>query len=101
MTKDKWLRGDEEVGISIMLIVVGFVLLIEGANVLVDGASSIAKKFKIPEIVIGLTIVSIGTSLPELMVSLSSALKGYQDITIGNVIETIFLLYINIINIPK
>jgi len=71
---------------SIILIIVGFILLIKGADFLVDGASSIAKKFHIPEIIIGLTIVSIGTSMPELMVSITSALEGYSDMSIGNVI---------------
>ena len=72
--------------IEILLIVVGFVLLIKGADFLVDGASNIAKKFHIPEIVIGLTVVSIGTSMPELFVSITSALEGYPDMSVGNVI---------------
>ncbi len=72
--------------INIILIIVGFLLLIKGADLLVDGASYIAKKFHIPEIVIGLTIVSIGTSMPELVVSLTSALDGHSDIALGNVI---------------
>ena len=72
--------------IEILLIIVGFVLLIKGADYLVDGASNIAKKFHIPEIIIGLTIVSIGTSMPELFVSLTSALEGYSDMAMGNVI---------------
>ena len=72
--------------LSIILIIVGFVLLIKGADFLVDGASNIAKKLHIPEIVIGLTIVSIGTSMPELFVSITSAINGYSDIAIGNVI---------------
>lgn len=72
--------------ISIILIIVGFVLLIKGADFLVDGASSIAQKFHIPEIVIGLTVVSIGTSMPELVVSVTSALQGHSDIAVGNVI---------------
>ena len=71
---------------EILLIVVGFVLLIKGADFLVDGASSVAKKFRIPEIVIGLTIVSIGTSMPELFVSTTSALQGSADMSIGNII---------------
>jgi len=70
----------------IILIIIGFILLIKGADFLVDGASSIAKKFHIPEIIIGLTIVSIGTSMPELMVSITSALEGYSDMSIGNVL---------------
>ena len=71
---------------SIILIIVGFVLLIKGADFLVDGASNVAKKFHIPEIIIGLTIVSIGTSMPELFVSITSALDGYSDMAMGNVI---------------
>lgn len=70
----------------IILIIVGFVLLIVGADFLVDGASGVAKKFHIPEIIIGLTIVSIGTSMPELFVSITSALDGYSDMALGNVI---------------
>ena len=72
--------------IEILLIILGFVLLIKGADFLVDGASSIAKKLRIPEIVIGLTIVSIGTSMPELFVSTTSALNGSSDMSIGNII---------------
>ena len=70
----------------ILLIILGFVLLIKGADFLVDGASNIAKKFHIPEIIIGLTIVSIGTSMPELFVSITSATKGSSDMAIGNVV---------------
>ena len=72
--------------LSSILIVIGFVLLIVGADLLVDGASGIAKNFHIPEIIIGLTIVSIGTSMPELFVSITSALDGYSDMAIGNII---------------
>lgn len=70
----------------ILLIILGFVLLVKGADLLVDGASNIAKKFHIPEIIIGLTIVSIGTSLPELIVSTTSAINGYSDLAVGNVV---------------
>lgn len=72
--------------ISIILIALGFVLLIKGADFLVDGASNIAKKFHIPEIIIGLTIISIGTSMPELFVSITSAIDGFPDMAMGNVI---------------
>ena len=71
---------------EILFILAGFVLLIKGADFLVDGASSVAKRFHIPEIVIGLTIVSIGTSMPELFVSTTSALQGSADMSIGNII---------------
>ena len=69
-----------------ILIVIGFFLLIKGADYLVDGAVGIAKRFHIPEIVIGLTIVSIGTSMPELIVSITSAFEGFSDMAIGNVV---------------
>ena len=72
--------------IELMLIGLGITLLMKGADFLVDGSSRIAKKFNIPEIVIGLTIVAIGTSLPELVISAESALKGFSDISIGNVV---------------
>lgn len=72
--------------LNIFLILVGFALLIEGANLLVDGASGIAKKFHISEIIIGLTVVSIGTSMPELFISVTSAINGLEDMAIGNVI---------------
>ena len=72
--------------ISVILIILGFVFLIKGADFLVDGASNIAKKLHIPEIIIGLTIVSIGTSMPELLVSVTSALRGSSDMAMGNVI---------------
>lgn len=71
---------------SIVFIAIGFAMLMLGAQWLVDGSSAIARKYRIPEIIIGLTIVSIGTSMPELMVSLTSALEGHSDISIGNVI---------------
>ena len=67
-------------------LIVGFVLLVKGADFFVDGASSIAAKLKVPSLIIGLTVVSIGTSLPEAAVSISSSLSGSNDISLGNVI---------------
>lgn len=72
--------------LSLVKLVVGFMLLVKGADFFVDGASSIAKKLRIPAFVIGLTIVAFGTSAPELAVSLTAALKGSNDIAIGNVV---------------
>lgn len=72
--------------VPILWMIAGFVLLVKGADFLVEGSSSIAKKFHIPEIIIGLTIVSIGTSMPELFVSTTSAIEGHSDMAIGNVI---------------
>lgn len=75
-----------QIVIQLLLLVVGFCLLMKGADWFVEGASGIADKFGIPQLVIGLTIVAIGTSLPEAAVSISAALKGSADITIGNVV---------------
>ena len=72
--------------LSAFLIVVGFIFLIVGADALVDGSSNIAKRLHIPEIIIGLTVVSIGTSMPELFVSITSAIEGHTDMSIGNII---------------
>jgi len=72
--------------LTVILIILGFILLIKGADFLVEGSSNIAKKFHIPEILIGLTIVSIGTSMPELFVSTTSAIQGRSDMAMGNVI---------------
>ena len=69
-----------------VLLIVGFILLIKGADIFVDGASSIAGKLKVPSLIIGLTVVSIGTSLPEAAVSLSASLSGTNEISLGNVI---------------
>ena len=74
---------------DILLLVGGLLLILIGANGLTDGAASVAKRFRIPSIVIGLTIVAFGTSAPELAVSVSSALKGSADIAIGNVVGSI------------
>ena len=72
--------------IEILLLIAGLVLVILGADWLVDGASAIARKLKISEFVIGLTIVGFGTSCPELVVSLTGALQGNADISVGNVV---------------
>lgn len=71
---------------DILLLLGGLVLILLGANGLTDGAASVAKRFNIPSIVIGLTIVAFGTSTPELTVSVSSALKGSTDLAIGNIV---------------
>ena len=71
---------------DILLFIVGLALILSGANALTDGASSIAKRMKVSELVIGLTIVAFGTSAPELAVSAISAIKGNGDIALGNVV---------------
>jgi len=72
--------------VEILLLIVGFVILVKGADFLVAGASSIAKKFSISNLAIGLTVVSFGTSTPELLVNIVSATKGYNDAAFGNVL---------------
>lgn len=67
-------------------LIIGFALLVKGADYFVDGASSVARKLHIPVFVIGLTVVAFGTSAPELAVSVTAALKGSNDIAIGNVV---------------
>lgn len=82
-----------ETAIQLLLLALGFVLLVKGADLFVDGASGLAAKFGIPQLVIGLTIVAMGTSTPEAAVSISAALNGCADITIGNIVGS------NILNI--
>ena len=72
--------------ISIILLIVGFVLLVRGADTFVDGAVDIAQRFNIPEIIIGTTLVAIGTSAPEAAISITAALAGSDGVSIGNII---------------
>ncbi len=74
-----------EIVLQIFLLAIGFTMLIKGADFFVDGSSGIASRFGIPQLVVGLTIVAMGTSAPEAAVSISAALKGNAGITIGNV----------------
>ena len=71
---------------NFIILIIGFFLLIKGADIFVDGASSIAKKIGIPSVIVGLTIVSLGTSAPELAVSLISSFDGSNGIAVGNVL---------------
>lgn len=82
-----------DVMIQILLLAVGFTMLVKGADWFVDGSAGIADRFGVPQLVIGLTIVAMGTSAPEAAVSITAALKGSADITIGNVVGS------NILNI--
>ena len=79
--------------VELLLLAFGFVLLVKGADWFVEGSSGVADKFGIPQLVIGLTIVAMGTSAPEAAVSITAALKGNADITVGNVVGS------NILNI--
>ena len=71
--------------LEIFLLIIGFALLIKGADFFVDGASALAARMAVSQIVIGLTIVSFGTSTPELVINLFAAFSGKTDISLGNI----------------
>lgn len=75
-----------EIWLAVILLLVGFVLLVKGADFFVDGASNIARYLKISSLIIGLTVVSFGTSLPEAAVSISGVIQGIDDVSFGNII---------------
>ena len=75
--------------IPVLLFIVGLLFLIKGGDWFVDGASSLARRFHLPELLIGATVVSIGTTLPEVMVSTMSALSGHGEIAYGNAIGSV------------
>ena len=75
---------------NLLFLLVGFIFLIKGADLFVEGSSSIAKKFKIPSMIIGLTIVAMGTSAPEASVSITSSLIGQNDMSVANVVGSNF-----------
>lgn len=75
---------------SFVILIIGFFFLIKGADLFVDGAASIARKFNIPSMVIGLTIVAMGTSAPEAAVSITSSLAGQNDMSVANVVGSNF-----------
>ena len=75
-----------EMVLQIVLLVAGFVALVKGADLFVDGSSSLAAIFKVPSIIIGLTIVAMGTSAPELAVSTAAAINGSNEIALSNVV---------------
>lgn len=81
------------IALALVMLVAGFVLLVKGADWFVDGAATLAEKLGIPQLVVGLTIVAMGTSLPEAAVSISAGLKGNAGITVGNIVGS------NIMNI--
>ena len=72
--------------LNILLLIVGFAALVKGADFFVDGSSALARTFKVPGVIIGLTIVALGTSAPELAVSTSAAIQGANEIALSNVV---------------
>ena len=85
--------------LQVILLIIGFVVLIKGADVFVDGASSIALNLKLSKMLIGLTIVAFGTSAPEFAVSVKSIISGNSDMVLGNVIGSNILNILLIIGI--
>ena len=71
---------------DILLLIIGLGLILAGANFLTDGSAALAQRFRVPEFIIGLTVVAVGTSTPELVVSVLSAAAGNSDVAIGNVV---------------
>jgi len=91
--------------VQILLLILGFAMLVKGADWFVDGSSGIAAKFGIPQLIIGLTIVAMGTSAPEAAVSITAAIKGNADITVGNIVGSnilniLIILGISVLIIP-
>ena len=87
--------------LQLFLLALGFVLLVKGADWFVEGSSGIADKFGIPQLVIGLTIVAMGTSAPEAAVSITAALKGNAEITVGNILGSNILNVLIILGIAS
>ena len=75
---------------SFLILIIGFFFLIKGADMFVEGAASIARKFNVPAMIIGLTIVAMGTSAPEAAVSITSSLAGQNDMSVANVVGSNF-----------
>jgi len=88
-----------ELIIQTLLLIIGFVLLIKGADIFVDGASNVAYHYKIPTIVVGLTIVAFGTSAPEAAVSITASLAGTNDISLGNIVGSNIFNILGVIGI--
>ena len=87
--------------LKILLIIIGFVLLIKGADLLVKAAISIAKIFGVSEMLIGLTILAVGTSLPEIFITVTSAIEGHFDLIIGNSIGSCICNFLFVIGITS
>lgn len=87
--------------VEILLIILGFIFLVKGADLLVKAASSIAKKFGLSEMLIGLTIVALGTSLPEVFITITSAIDGHSDLIIGNAIGSCICNFLFVIGISS
>ena len=93
--KNEKLRIKKFTFLDILLLIVGLGLILAGANFLTDGSAALAQRFRVPEFIIGLTVVAVGTSTPELVVSVLSAIGGQSDVAIGNVVgSNIFNVFV-------
>lgn len=86
---------------SFLILIIGFFFLIKGADIFVDGAASIAKKFNVPSMIIGLTIVAMGTSAPEAAVSITSSLAGQNDMSVANVVGSNFFNILMVLGVSS
>lgn len=87
--------------LEIILIIIGFIFLIKGADLLVKAGISIAKKFGLSEMLIGLTILAVGTSLPEIFITITSSIDGHSDLIIGNAIGSCICNFLFVIGISS
>ena len=87
--------------VEIVFIIIGFIFLIKGADFLVKSAISIAKRFGLSEMLIGLTILAVGTSLPEIFITVTSAIDGHSDLIIGNAIGSCICNFLFVIGITS
>jgi cation:H+ antiporter len=91
--------SERSVASCVMLCIVGMIMLVSGADLLVEGASAVARSFAISEAVIGLTLVAVGTSLPELAAMIAAALKRHDDVIVGNIIGSTLFNILSILGI--
>lgn len=92
-------NSERSVASCVMLCIVGMIMLVSGADLLVEGASAVARSFAISEAVIGLTLVAVGTSLPELAAMIAAALKRHDDVIVGNIIGSTLFNILSILGI--
>ena len=86
---------------EILLIIIGFIFLIKGADLLIKAAASVAKRFGLSEMLIGLTILAVGTSLPEVFITITSSIDGHSDLIIGNAIGSCICNFLFVIGISS
>ena len=80
----------QSVPFAVVLLIIGFVFLVKGADAFVEGCSSIARRYHVPSLIIGMTIVAMGTSLPETAVSVTAAVTGNNALAVSNAVDLIF-----------